>query len=652
VPDSSRVRPEAIPLFSLALALLAGTTLLPQLRGETSRELTTVHDIRALSSEEAGHARPVRLHGVVTVLSGWKSSFFFQDATSGISVDRSSDAPKLQPGEVVEIEGVTGSGLFAPVVVANKVTVLGGGKMPPARLFSRDKLAGGAEDSQWLAIRGIVRSAVVRPSWGRQVLFLEVDIGGGDLVAVRVHDFSDAGLDRLPASTVTIRGVCGTVFNDKRQFVGLRLFVSNLNDVKAERLAPADPFGLPLRPLGALMQFGDRQGAVNRVKVQGIVTYYQPGEGLFILDGSQGAFVQSRQTTSVAAGSRVEAVGYPAAGGYSPRIVDAVFRVIGMAQPPAGEPRVASGMIVQRDGFAAAPYDSALVRLQGVLVEAIPGVDEDVLLLRDGATNFSAKLPHSGQAQTAPELGSLLSVTGICVAQADNAYQVRSFELLLRSPADLVVIRKAPWWSPAHAKLVVVAALIVVVLLMSAWMAMLRRQIGLRALTLTDPLTGIYNRRGFLLLAGHQWELTQRKNSSLLLFYIDVDRFKEINDSLGHKEGDLALQAVAAVLRESFRRTDVVGRLGGDEFVVIAVDARRQSQAHLQARIAELTQQSNRKPGRNFQLSLSVGVLNCDESLSGSTIEDLLARADTLMYEQKRERKTRVLESLHSAATL
>jgi diguanylate cyclase (GGDEF)-like protein len=226
------------------------------------------------------------------------------------------------------------------------------------------------------------------------------------------------------------------------------------------------------------------------------------------------------------------------------------------------------------------------------------------------------------------------------VRHAGSFGSSRSFEILLRSPADLVVLEKATWWSASHAAWVV-ALLIIVVLGMSGWLAIVRRQTNLQVLTVTDPLTGLYNRRGFLLLADHQWELALRKKTSFLLFYIDVDRFKEINDSLGHKEGDLALQAVAAVLRECFRKSDIMGRLGGDEFAVTAIDAPPHSRAVLEQRLARTTQQSNNKAGRGFQLSLSVGILTCDNSLGALPIENLLAQADVLMYQQKRERNNR-----------
>jgi diguanylate cyclase (GGDEF)-like protein len=634
----NRVDFQFVRLVELVAVLLAMAGTPGQLRGQALPELTTVRDIRALTPDQAGQGRSVRLRGVVTVFTGWKSSFFFQDATAGISVSRTNDSPEVQPGQWVELRGATGPGMFAPVVIADRVTLLGNGKMPPAQLFGSDELAGGKQDAQWIAIQGIVRSAVVKPIWERSVLVLEIDIGGGNLVTVRVHDFSEDGLGRLPASTVFVRGVCGTVFNDKRQFIGLRLYVENLADVRIERPAPADPFDIPIRTLGSLLQFGDREGAISRVKVRGIVTYSQPGLGLYIQDGPQGIFLQSAQATLVALGSRVEAVGYPAAGRYSPKLDDAVFRVVGTTSPLAGLPQAASGMIVYNDGSPAAPYDSVLVQLKGRLVETVPSIDEDLLFLRDGTSVIKARLPRSGDNRRLLVAGSLLSITGICVANADETHEARSFEILLRSPADLVVLEKAPWWTASHAAWLV-GILVIVVFGMSGWLVFARRQARLRALTVTDPLTGLYNRRGFLLLAEHQWQLSLRKKTSLLLFYIDVDRFKEINDTLGHKEGDLALQDVATLLRHCFRKTDIIGRLGGDEFAVTAVEAPEHTRPVLEQRIARAVQEDNEKAHRTFQLSLSIGTLSCDDSQCSLPIEGLLVQADALMYKQKRDQK-------------
>jgi signal transduction histidine kinase/DNA-binding response OmpR family regulator/HPt (histidine-containing phosphotransfer) domain-containing protein len=469
VPTAGNLKSFMVRCAAALFVLMGANTGVPvQLYSQNLPRLTTVRAVRALSPEEAGQARQVLLRGVVTVFSGFKSDFFLQDASGGISIGRRSESPKVQPGQLVEIHGLTGPGMFAPVVTATSITVLGKGKLPALQVMRADQLAGGLRDSQYIAVRGIVRSAVTETIWERSVLVLGMDIGGGNLASVRVHDFPVAGTERLPGATVLVRGVCGTVFNDKRQFLGVRMYVEDLKDVVVERFAPEDPFDLPTRPFESMLQFGDQEGAIARIKVKGTVTYSQPGQGLYIQDGSKGLYVQSRQTTPIAAGSQLEVVGYPAAGRYSPKLVDAVFRVVGMAAPANGLSRAASDMITYNDGSPAAPYDATLVQLKGRLVESISRADEQSLLLRDGASLFTASLPLSGENRVVPAIGSLLKITGICVANADETHEAHSFEILLRSPADIIALEPSPWWNAAHATWIV-ALLVLVLLGMSAW---------------------------------------------------------------------------------------------------------------------------------------------------------------------------------------
>jgi hypothetical protein len=111
--------------FTIAALVFAITGTPVQLFGQILPNLTTVQAIRALSPDQASQKRPVLLRGVITVLTGYKSSFFFQDATAGISVSRTNDSPEVRPGKSVEIRGVTGPGMFAPVVIAERLNLLG-----------------------------------------------------------------------------------------------------------------------------------------------------------------------------------------------------------------------------------------------------------------------------------------------------------------------------------------------------------------------------------------------------------------------------------------------------------------------------------------------------------------------------------------------
>lgn len=165
-----------------------------------------------------------------------------------------------------------------------------------------------------------------------------------------------------------------------------------------------------------------------------------------------------------------------------------------------------------------------------------------------------------------------------------------------------------------------------------------------RNLALMDELTGLYNRRGFLALAQQQVRVADRTGRPMLLFFIDVDGMKKINDTLGHAQGDLALKTVADLLQDSFRASDIVARIGGDEFVALAIETSEVGADVLSARLHKKLQ-STRPPGINMnqmsismQLSISMGIAHYSPS-APCTIDELLIRGDQLMYEQKREKK-------------
>ncbi len=153
----------------------------------------------------------------------------------------------------------------------------------------------------------------------------------------------------------------------------------------------------------------------------------------------------------------------------------------------------------------------------------------------------------------------------------------------------------------------------------------------------TDPLTGLSNRRGFQELSEHALALCGRVKSPCALVYIDLDKFKNINDEFGHAEGDRALIETARMLRDTFRQSDVIARLGGDEFCVLitAADRRRLNQAVY--RLVARVRARNRTPGQRYPLALSIGACRWD-SQRHQSITDLLHEADERMYEHKRRK--------------
>ena len=165
-----------------------------------------------------------------------------------------------------------------------------------------------------------------------------------------------------------------------------------------------------------------------------------------------------------------------------------------------------------------------------------------------------------------------------------------------------------------------------------------RRLVELRDLSLTDPLTGLYNRRGFAVLAESHLRMLRRTRRQSVLLFADVDDLKHINDSCGHPEGDRAIVASARVLTGVLRGSDIVARYGGDEFVALALDVADGATRTLVNRIADGLARLNREGGLPFALSLSIGAV----PFGGSDVRigDVLARADRALYRDKRRART------------
>jgi two-component system cell cycle response regulator len=161
-----------------------------------------------------------------------------------------------------------------------------------------------------------------------------------------------------------------------------------------------------------------------------------------------------------------------------------------------------------------------------------------------------------------------------------------------------------------------------------------RLQLELSHLALSDDLTGLYNRRGFLLLGSERMKMASGMKKNLLLFFADLDNLKQINDQFGHQEGDRALVKTAEIFRKTFRNSDITARFGGDEFTALVIEEFGQSadsiSRRLQKNMADLAATEN-----HYHLSLSVGMTRY-VSETRSSLKKLLAQADQALYKQKR----------------
>lgn len=429
--------------------------------------LTSADQVRRLSPDQAGLGYAVRIRAIITD-DVPAPDFFIQDSTAGIYVE-GSHSPVFPHvlGDVVDVEGITGPGKFAPVVRERSVRVIGKGTLPKARLYTFSELANGQLDSQRVQIRGIVRSASIdRTSWHEVTLAMNVASGNGQFkVRVPIGN-NDQDFSSWIDSEVLIEGVCGSLFNGDRQLVGVLLYVPRLSFIKVEAPAKEVPFA-------ELLRFSPDQGAVHRVRVRGVVSYQQQGSALFLLNQGKGLRVVTRQNTRVEIGDVLDVIGFPAVGESAPVLEDAAFHRLGHQAPP--EP-------FNLD--LAAPwerYDGALVTTDAKIVQHEQRPDGLTALLlqhRDG-TLINATLYERDSAHRVMSipLNSELKIRGICLVRSGGLWELpESIRLLVRSPDEVVVLKAPSWWNLRHTlELLGITAAALLVLML--WMVVLRRRL-------------------------------------------------------------------------------------------------------------------------------------------------------------------------------
>ena len=161
----------------------------------------------------------------------------------------------------------------------------------------------------------------------------------------------------------------------------------------------------------------------------------------------------------------------------------------------------------------------------------------------------------------------------------------------------------------------------------------------MRNLSLRDHLTGLYNRRGFFALTEQRFKVARRENTRLLFIIADLDGLKTINDTYGHELGDHAIRDAADILKDTFRESDIIGRIGGDEFAIVVAENVPESAETVTSRIRDKIAAFKKEHIRHYQLSISIGIAHCDPA-SSCSIDEMLANADELMYQQKKAKYT------------
>ncbi len=629
--------------------------------------ITSARAAHQLDSREAARAHPVRLRAVVTFYDEYLDStgtpvLFVTDATGSIYVAlKPKPSVPPHPGDLVEIDGVTGAGLFAPIVDHASFKPLGSAPLPPnpPRVILSD-MVNGRYEGQWVEVEGLVQA--VRDSGTHVVLDLLLRDGTTTAITAR-----QPGVDYayLIDAGIILHGHASPNFNKQKQVTGAHLLFPNLSTVRVIESGAPDPFNLPIGHISDLLRFDPNRTFQHRVHLRGNLTLLWPGRMVCIQDESQGLCAQTRQTGALQLGERVDVAGFPLIGAFTPTIQNADYRDAGDGQPVAS-------LAVTAEQALLGDHDAQLVSIQGRVIDDSRNNDNRILTLSSGDTVFTVNLPLDNLPPDAstrnPPLPNrtLVRVTGICSVQSGGTnlgtgegFSIpKSFSILARSLDDITILERPSWWNAEHSLALLLVVLVVTVVSLCA-LILMRRRIKQQTATIRaqleethslkeaaefqanhDSLTGLYNRRAILDFLEREFVLAARTGSCTGIIMLDLDRFKQINDTYGHAAGDDVLKESVKRILGAVRATDWVGRYGGEEFLIVLPECDREDTKACAERIRlAIADGAIAAQGARIAVTASLGVTVATRSAQDS--QEAISTADRALYESKHSGRNR-----------
>ena len=348
--------------------------------------LTSVRAIRSLSNTEAGQGLPVAFQATVTYFRPYRRNLFVQDGPNGVFVKATTNT-KLIPGDRVLIKGATESG-FRPCVVSSDITVLSHGAVPKPVPASFDRLIRSRFDSMLVTARGVVQSADLDAPSAAHVpgTTLRVLLDGG-YVDAQVDSDDAHALSELLDAEVAITGVAGGKFDGKLRLTGIVLHVASLADIKILKPAPVSPWALPLTPMDQVLSVYHVKNLTHRVRVNGTITFYQPGSALVLQSGDRSIWIKTEGFLPMKLGNRADASGFPG-------VSDGFLMLYGSAIQDTGTPAPIAPEPLTWQQLASSRHIFDLVSIDGeVVMEAREASQDEYVLASDGHM-FSAVFPH------------------------------------------------------------------------------------------------------------------------------------------------------------------------------------------------------------------------------------------------------------------
>ncbi len=493
--------------------------------------ITRIADVRDLTAEQAGMSLPVLVRGVVAWKTAWGITIQDDEAGTWLHMNEAraqkiwQGDPRImqraKPGDILEVEGVTLPGAFAPGIMPINVRLYGSAPPPLPRPIVAGRFFSGADDGILVEVKGVIQG--VRLGAGSWILRLNTDPG---IVTVEFPERSLQEPEKLLDAEVRVTGVATSRFNTRGEMTMPRVFAAQTGDLVVEK--PATPaFAAPQIPLNRILAYNRVPFGPHRLRVTGTVTFVSPGEFLFLQDGDTAVRVGTGSDVPLAAGDQVEVSGFPEMSRFIGGIVEAqVRRISGGTIPPAHAIGPEEIVRLNRESLTHArratprDYDGHLItfpaRLLAVQTPFDPRkVSRQLLTVRAGEI-VMAELTGPQSALLDRLLpGSEIALTGIAQLEYASVDAPRSrlslvpnrVSLILRGPDDVVVLSAPSWWTPPRLLTVVGLSTLALVLAL-VWIWQLRRRVRLK----TEQLAGeIRARRD----AAVEFEATIRERNRL-----------------------------------------------------------------------------------------------------------------------------------------
>jgi diguanylate cyclase (GGDEF)-like protein len=737
--------------------------------------LTSLYAITALSNAEASKHIAVSFQATVTYSRPYERELFMQDGDAAIYVHTLPDL-KFVPGDHVLVRGIMRES-FRPYVDSKDITLLSHGALPKPVRASFNQMIRAETDCKLVTARAIIRSANIVPNSISLVpaMYLQMLVDGGQVDA-NVDTTDENALKDLLDAEVEITGVVSGHFDNKMQQTGILFHVQSLAGLKILKRANDDPWSIAATPMDRVITGYQVRDLTQRMRVQGTITYYQPGSGVVLQDDSRSLWITTQSYSPLRIGDRASAIGFPDVQNGFLALTRSEVRDVSVQAPVT--PSLFTWQQLSSGGNDGLSRVFDLVSIEGRVVTEVRQATQDEYVLETDGHLFSAIIRHPGSLSSIPLLpmkhvppGSRIRVTGICMLSDANPFNGEvPFNILMRSFADIEVVARPSLLNVRNLILLAGLLLSVVIIVGIRGWAIERRvrrqtaalaalehrrgriledingsrplaeileeiaamvsatlegapcwcvagdgerqgaypqephslrivqaeipsrsgpplgtiyaalhsqahpatreaealQNGARLATLAietrrlysdlrrrsefDLLTDIPNRFAMEKFMELQIEEARHSGRFLGLIYIDLDKFKPINDTYGHHVGDLYLQAVALRMSRQLLGGDMLARLGGDEFAaMVLLHHGRTDLEKIVSRLESCFDEPFSVEGIILHGEASIGVALFPED--GATKDSLLSAADAAMYKAKnakRQIEKSLVQSLHS----